>query len=119
MSVEQEKQAAAEAAELVEDGMTVGLGTGTTVAYPLLPGTAVAQHPAVQRHRRARSGPADGACREHRPVRSDHWWRGPDRPNSWLVKGVAHQPARQRAHPRTPVSLDVLAHDAELGAAAG
>src|SRR6187431_786069 len=37
MSVEEEKRGAAEAAaQLVEDGMTVGLGTGTTVAY-LLP----------------------------------------------------------------------------------
>ena len=36
-AVEDEKRAAAaQAAELVEDGMTVGLGTGTTVAY-LLP----------------------------------------------------------------------------------
>ena len=34
MGAEEEKRAAAEAAaELVEDGMTVGLGTGTTVAY--------------------------------------------------------------------------------------
>lgn len=34
MGAEDEKQAAAEAAaQLVEDGMTVGLGTGTTVAY--------------------------------------------------------------------------------------
>ena len=40
MSVEREKQAAAEAAaELVENGMTVGLGTGSTVAY-LLPALA-------------------------------------------------------------------------------
>jgi ribose 5-phosphate isomerase A len=40
MSIEQEKQLAAEAAaELVEDGMTVGLGTGSTVAY-LLPALA-------------------------------------------------------------------------------
>ena len=40
MSVEREKQLAAEAAaELVEDGMTVGLGTGSTVAY-LLPALA-------------------------------------------------------------------------------
>src|SRR5579859_1951497 len=40
MSIEREKQVAAEAAaELVEDGMTVGLGTGTTVAY-LLPALA-------------------------------------------------------------------------------
>ena len=40
MSVEREKRLAAEAAaELVEDGMTVGLGTGSTVAY-LLPALA-------------------------------------------------------------------------------
>lgn len=36
MSIEREKRLAAEAAaELVEDGMTVGLGTGSTVAYLL------------------------------------------------------------------------------------
>ena len=40
MNVEREKQVAAEAAaQLVEDGMTVGLGTGSTVAY-LLPALA-------------------------------------------------------------------------------
>ncbi len=40
MSIEREKQLAAEAsAELVENGMTVGLGTGSTVAY-LLPALA-------------------------------------------------------------------------------
>jgi len=40
VSIEQEKRAAAEAAALlVEDGMTVGLGTGTTVSY-LLPALA-------------------------------------------------------------------------------
>jgi ribose 5-phosphate isomerase A len=40
MSIEREKQVAAEAAALlVENGMTVGLGTGTTVAY-LLPALA-------------------------------------------------------------------------------
>ncbi len=40
MSVEREKQEAAEAAaDLVENGMTVGLGTGTTVAF-LLPALA-------------------------------------------------------------------------------
>jgi ribose 5-phosphate isomerase A len=41
--VEREKQRAAHAAaEMVEDGMTVGLGTGTTVAY-LLPAVAARQ----------------------------------------------------------------------------
>lgn len=47
MDVEQEKRAAAEAAaELVEDGMAVGLGTGTTVAF-LLPALA-ARKPAIR-----------------------------------------------------------------------
>lgn len=42
-TVEKEKQRAAQAAaEVVEDGMTVGLGTGTTVAY-LLPALAARQ----------------------------------------------------------------------------
>ena len=37
MSIEREKQAEAEAAAgLVEDGMVVGLGTGSTVAYQCL-----------------------------------------------------------------------------------
>ena len=40
VSLEREKQVAAEAAaELVEDGMTVGLGTGSTVGF-LLPALA-------------------------------------------------------------------------------
>ena len=40
MSIEREKQLAAEAAaEFVEAGMTVGLGTGSTVAF-LLPALA-------------------------------------------------------------------------------
>jgi len=40
MSIEREKQVAAEAAaDLIENGMTVGLGTGSTVAY-LLPALA-------------------------------------------------------------------------------
>jgi ribose 5-phosphate isomerase A len=55
--VEREKRAAAEAAaELVEDGMTVGLGTGSTVAYLLPPLAArglaircVATSPATER----------------------------------------------------------------------
>ena len=43
MSIEREKQVAAEAAaDLVENHMTVGLGTGTTVAF-LLPALARAR----------------------------------------------------------------------------
>ena len=47
MSIEQEKQLAAEpAADLVEHGMTVGLGTGSTVAF-LFPPEMVATVGAV------------------------------------------------------------------------
>ena len=79
MGTEREKQVAAEAAaELVENGMTVGLGTGSTVAY-LLPALAkrsldivcAATSPA-HRARRARAGPADRGRHEHRPVRHHH-----------------------------------------------
>ncbi|WP_407284863.1 hypothetical protein [Streptomyces sp. BP-8] len=43
MSVEHEKQLAAEAAaEIIEDGMTVGLGTGSTVACPATEGRTAA-----------------------------------------------------------------------------
>ena len=60
MSAEHEKKLAAEAAaELVSDGMSVGLGTGSTVAY-LLPALAarglnlrcVATSPATERRAR-------------------------------------------------------------------
>jgi ribose 5-phosphate isomerase len=55
MSIEREKQAAAEAAAgLVEDGMVVGLGTGSTVAC-LLPALALAILTFVRYVRRRRS----------------------------------------------------------------
>jgi ribose 5-phosphate isomerase A len=92
--VEREKRAAAEAAaELVEDGMTVGLGTGSTVAY-LLPRLAarglgircVVTSPATQRQARQvglRVEPFD------RLDRLDIAIDGADQvaPDGWLVKG--------------------------------
>jgi ribose 5-phosphate isomerase len=64
MSVEQDKQAAAEAAaELVEDGMTVGLGTGTTMAYLLPAWRSGRSTSCVPRHRRVPNTPrAIWAC---------------------------------------------------------
>jgi ribose 5-phosphate isomerase A len=51
-----EKQAAAEAAaELVEDGMTVGLGTGSTVAFRSRPWPAGRSASGVPPRRRAPS----------------------------------------------------------------
>jgi ribose 5-phosphate isomerase A len=92
--VEREKRAAAEAAaELVEDGMTVGLGTGSTVAY-LLPRLAarglgircVATSPATDHQARElglRVEPFD------RLDRLDIAIDGADQvaPDGWLVKG--------------------------------
>ena len=85
--IEREKQVAAEAAaDLVENGMTVGLGTGSTVAF-LLPALArrsldilcAATSPYTE-HAARESGPEDRGLREHRPFRYHHRWRGPDRP---------------------------------------
>ena len=79
-TVEDEKRLAAEAsAELVEDGMTVGLGTGSTVAY-LLPALArqkldlrcVATSPRTETGR-------DGARSASRAVRHDRSLRHSDR----------------------------------------
>jgi ribose 5-phosphate isomerase A len=91
---ETEKRAAAEAAaELVTDGMTVGLGTGSTVAF-LLPALAarnlsircVATSPATERQARdlgIEVGPFDGT--ESLDIAID----GADQvaPDGWLIKG--------------------------------
>jgi ribose 5-phosphate isomerase A len=107
MSVELEKQLAAQAAaELVEDGMLVGLGTGSTVAY-LLPALAarglalrcVCTSPATERAARelgigvkSFSGP-DG------PARLDIAIDGADQvdPSGWLVKGGGAAHTREKA----------------------
>jgi ribose 5-phosphate isomerase A len=89
-----EKRAAAEAAaELVEDGMAVGLGTGSTVAF-LLPALAardlsircVATSPATERHAielGIEVGPFDGIDRLDIAI------DGADQvaPDGWLIKG--------------------------------
>jgi ribose 5-phosphate isomerase A len=92
--VDREKRAAAEAAaELVEDGMAVGLGTGSTVAYLLAPLAArgleircVATSPATERTARELGlhvEPFDGLDRLDIAI------DGADQvaPDGWLVKG--------------------------------
>ena len=97
MSVEREKRLAAEAAALlVEDGMTVGLGTGSTVAY-LLPALAarnlqlrcvatspVTEQKAVELGINVESFRGPGAV-----PRLDIAIDGADQvaPSGWLVKG--------------------------------
>jgi ribose 5-phosphate isomerase A len=91
---EREKRAAAEAAaELVEDGMAVGLGTGSTVVH-LLPALAgrelgircVATSPATERAARELGLPVESFDRLDR---LDIAIDGADQvsPDGWLVKG--------------------------------
>jgi len=103
MSTEQEKQVAAEAAaELVENGMTVGLGTGSTVAY-LLPALAKRSLSIVCA---ATSPGTEQAARELglriEPVTSidlfDITIDGADQiaPDGWLVKGGGGAHTREK-----------------------
>ncbi len=107
MSVEHEKQLAAEAAaQLVEDGMSVGLGTGSTVAY-LLPALAarnlelrcVATSPATER-RAVELGIDVESFRGPGAVpRLDIAIDGADQvdPSGWLVKGGGAAHTREKA----------------------
>jgi ribose 5-phosphate isomerase A len=103
VTIEREKQLAAEAAaELVESGMTLGLGTGSTVAC-LLPALAarkltlrcVATSPATERAARALGlhvEPFDGVSRFDLAI------DGADQidPSGWLVKGGGAAHTREK-----------------------
>lgn len=116
MSAELEKQLAAEAAaDLVENGMTVGLGTGTTVAY-LLPALAarrlslrcVATSPATDRAAAALGLRVEpfGAV-EHFDVAID----GADQiaADGWLVKGGGAAHTREKIVAATAARFVVIA----------
>ena len=103
MGLDQEKQAAAEAAaELVESGMTVGLGTGTTVAF-LLPALAgrrlrircVATSPRTEEAARALGIAIEGFGSTDR---FDLAIDGADQiaPDGWLVKGGGGAHTREK-----------------------
>jgi ribose 5-phosphate isomerase A len=103
MSIEHEKQAAAEAAaELVEDGMTVGLGTGSTVAF-LLPALA---RRSLRLRCVATSPRTEDAARQlgfdveafDRIDRFDITIDGADQvaPDGWLVKGGGAAHTREK-----------------------
>jgi ribose 5-phosphate isomerase A len=103
MSIEREKQRAAEAAaELVEDGMTLGLGTGTTVSF-LLPALArrslnvrcVSTSPRTDEEARRvglRVDPFEGIDRLDLAI------DGADQisPERWLVKGAGAAHTREK-----------------------
>jgi len=103
MSIENEKKLAAEAAaELVEDGMTVGLGTGSTVAF-LLPALAARK---LDIRCVATSPRTDTAARElgldvETFANVDHFdltIDGADQiaPDGWLVKGGGAAHTREK-----------------------
>jgi ribose 5-phosphate isomerase A len=107
MSIEREKQLAAEAAaELVEDGMLVGLGTGSTVAF-LLPALAareldlrcVATSPATEREARALGINVESFLGPDALPRLDIAIDGADQvaQSGWLVKGGGAAHTREKA----------------------
>ena len=107
MSVEQEKQLAAEAAaEIVEDGMSLGLGTGSTIAY-LLPALAqrkldlrcVATSPATERAARELGIRVESFTGSDALPRLDVAIDGADQvaPSGWLMKGGGAAHTREKA----------------------
>jgi ribose 5-phosphate isomerase A len=104
---EREKRAAAEAAaELVESGMLVGLGTGSTVAY-LLPALAarrldvrwVTSSPATERAARKLGMEVQSFIGPGAPNHLDLTIDGADQatPSGWLVKGGGGAHTREKA----------------------
>ena len=118
---EREKQSAAEsAAALVEDGMTVGLGTGSTVAY-LLPALAarrldircVATSPATESAARAVGLPVvDFAGIERIDLAID----GADQvaPDRWLIKGGGGAHTREKVVARAAQRFVVIVSSEKL-----
>ncbi len=106
MDMEREKRLAAEsAARMVEDGMTVGLGTGSTVAY-LLPALAsrglelrcVATSPGTERAARDLGIPVESFAGIDGIAHLDLAIDGADQvsPSGWLVKGGGAAHTREK-----------------------
>jgi ribose 5-phosphate isomerase A len=107
VSVEREKQLAAQAAaKLVQDGMRVGLGTGSTVAY-LLPALAargldlrcVSTSPATEDAARELGIHVESFRGADAPAQLDIAIDGADQvaPTGWLVKGGGAAHTREKA----------------------
>ncbi len=121
--VEKDKQRAAKAAaELVEDGMTVGLGTGTTVAY-LLPVLAARQLSlrCVATSPRTEQVATELGLRVERFTleRLDIAIDGADQisPDGWLVKGGGGAHTREKLVAVTADRFVVIADSTKLVAA--
>ena len=107
MSVDREKQLAAEtAAKFVEDGMIVGLGTGSTVGY-LLPALAargldlrcVSTSPSTEQAARELGMKVESFAGADALPRLDMAIDGADQvaPSGWLVKGGGAAHTREKA----------------------
>ena len=107
MTADHEKQLAAEAAaELVEEGMLVGLGTGSTVAF-LLPALAargldlrcVSTSPRTEAAARELGMRVESFGGLEAPARLDIAIDGADQvaPNGWLMKGGGAAHTREKA----------------------
>lgn len=121
VSAEEAKRAAARAAaELVEDGMTVGLGTGSTVAH-LLPALAerglelrcVATSPATERQARELGLPVEPF---EQLDRFDIAIDGADQiaPDGWLVKGGGGAHTREKIVAAAADRFVVIADESKL-----
>lgn len=121
MGIEREKQVAAEAAaDLVEDGMTVGLGTGSTVAF-LLPALA---RRALDIRCAATSPRTEHAARElglevEAPQDVEHFdvaIDGADQiaPDGWLVKGGGAAHTREKIVAAAADRFAVIADSSKL-----
>ena len=107
MSLEREKQLAAEAAaQLVEDGMTLGLGTGSTVGYLLsalaargLELRCVATSPATEEIARGLGMRVEPFAGAGAPTRLDLAIDGADQvaPSGWELKGGGGAQTREKA----------------------
>jgi ribose 5-phosphate isomerase A len=117
---ENEKRLAAEAAaSLVQDGMRIGLGTGTTVAY-LLPALAsrsltlrcVATSPGTEQAARKWGIPVEPFTMDHLDMAID----GADQiaPSGWLIKGGGAAHTREKLIAASAEQFVVIADSTKL-----
>jgi len=129
MPLDAEKRRAAEAAaELVEDGMIVGLGTGSTVAHLLtalarrgLDVRCVATSPATEARARELGLTVEAFAGLAAPARLDIAIDGADQvdPEGWLVKGGGAAHTREKAVAAAAERFVVMVDSSKLVAQVG
>jgi len=129
MPLDAEKRRAAEAAaELVEDGMTVGLGTGSTVAHLLtalarrgLDVRCIATSPATEARARDLGLTVETFAGMEAPARLDIAIDGADQVDTegWLVKGGGAAHTREKAVAAAAERFVVIVDSSKLVARVG